>query len=286
MLRPEGVDGDLDAIEVVYFSYDLYPDRLMELVHAVNHAPYVKWLHSMSAGVDHPFFGLLRERGVRVTTSSGAHAQPIAHTVLLYVLALSRGLPAWLDAQQRRAWERHELEDLPEKTLGVIGLGPIGTEVARLGRALGMRVIGLRRTPRGDEPCETWPMERLDHLLPLVDYLVIACPLTDETRQLIDARALARLPAGACLVNIARGQIVDEPALIRALETGALRGAALDVFEEEPLPPNSPLWTMPNVIVTPHNSGAAPGNAARATEIFLDNLQRYCLGDPLRNEVP
>ena len=169
--------------------------------------------------------------------------------------------------------------------LGVVGLGPIGLEVARLGVALRMRTIGVRRTPRGDEPCETWPMARLDELLAQADALVLAVPLGDDTRHLLDARRLALLKRGAWLVNVGRGALVDEAALVAALQSGHLGGAGLDVFETEPLPPESPLWSMPNVIVTPHNSGDAPGNLDRAAAIFLDNLARYGRGEPLRNEV-
>jgi phosphoglycerate dehydrogenase-like enzyme len=146
-------------------------------------------------------------------------------------------------------------------------------------------VVGLRRRPRGDEPCEAWPMARLDELLALADALVLALPLTDDTLHLVDARALARMKRGAVLVNVGRGALVDEKALAAALESGHLGGAALDVFEVEPLPPESPLWGMRNVIVTPHASGSTPANLARAAEIFLDNLRRYAAGEPLRNEV-
>ncbi|HEY8494449.1 MAG TPA: D-2-hydroxyacid dehydrogenase [Myxococcota bacterium] len=281
-----GVRGDPASVELAYFSGDLFPDRVRDFALALRDAPRLRWLHTFSAGVDHPWFQALRARGVRLTTSSGAHASPIAQTVLLYLLALSRDLPAWMDAQRRRAWEPHEIRELTGLLLGVVGMGPIGLEVARLAQACGMQVIGVRRTPRGDEPCETWPLARLDELVARADALVLALPLTDETRRLFDAARLARTKRGAWLVNVGRGALVDEPALVEALRTGRLGGAALDVFETEPLPPESPLWAMPNVIVTPHNSGDAPGNRVRATEIFLDNLGRWTRGEPLRNEVP
>jgi phosphoglycerate dehydrogenase-like enzyme len=225
------------------------------------------------------------ERGVRISTSSGAMARPIAHTVMLYLLALSRDLRGWIRDQEAARWNEREVEDLEGRCLGVVGLGPIGLEVARLGAAFGMRVIGLRRTPRGDEPCETWPLERLDEVLPRVDFLVLALPLSDDTHHLLDARRLALLRPSACLVNIGRGALVDETALVRALEKRELAGAGLDVFEVEPLPAESPLWRLPNVIVTPHSSGTSPGNRARAAAIFLENLARYESGQPLRNEV-
>lgn len=280
-----GLRGEPAAVELAYFSGDVFPDHVRDFALALRDAPHLRWLHTFSAGVDHPWFQQLRARGVRLTTSSGAHAAPIAQTVLLYLLALSRDLPAWLDAQRRRAWERHEITDLQGLVLGVVGLGPIGLEVARLGAACGMRVIGARRTPRGDEPCETWPLARLDELCARADALVLALPLTDDTRHLFDAARLARMKRGAWLVNVGRGALIDEPALVEALREGRLGGAGLDVFETEPLPPESPLWGLPNVIVTPHASGDTPGNQVRASEIFLDNLGRFARGEPLRNEV-
>lgn len=276
---------DPSGLEIVYFSGDLYPDRTRDAAIAALKAEGLRWLHSFSAGVDNPFFQILIDRGVRLTTSSGAHAVPIAHTVMLYALALSRDLTGWLKDQAAKTWAPRDIEDLQGQTLGVVGLGPIGLEVARLGSAFGMRVIGVRRTPRGDEPCETWPIDRIDDLWPEVDVLVLAVPLTDETRKLVDSRALGRMKRGARLINVARGEVVDEAALIAALSEGQLGGAGLDVFEVEPLPPESPLWTMPNVIVTPHSSGTNPGNEGRATEYFLENLSRYRRGEPMRNEV-
>jgi phosphoglycerate dehydrogenase-like enzyme len=286
VLRDGKLDGDPAAAEVAYFSGDLFPDRVREFILALRDAKDLRWMHTFSAGVDNPFFGQLRARGVRLTTSSGAHAVPIAQTVVWYLLALSRHAEERRDAQRRRAWERRPVVDLQDRTLGVVGLGPIGLEVARLGAALRMRVVGVRRTPRGEEPCETWSLARLDELLAIADAVVLAIPLVDETRHLLDARRLALMKRGAWLVNVGRGALVDEGALVGVLASGRLGGAGLDVFEVEPLPAESPLWSMPNVIVTPHNSGDAPGNLHRATAIFLDNLARYGRGEPLRNEVP
>jgi phosphoglycerate dehydrogenase-like enzyme len=285
VLRPEACEGDPSGVEIAFFSGDIFPQRVREFVLALRDAKQLRWLHTFSAGVDNPWFQALRARGVRLTTSSGANAVPIAHTVLLYLLALSRDLARWQDAQRRRAWERHQVADLQGMTLGIVGLGPIGLEVARLGAALRMQVIGVRRTPRGDEPCETWPMARLDELLAQVDALVLALPLSEDTKQLLDARRLALLKRGAWLVNVGRGGLVDEAALAAALQSGQIGGAGLDVFEVEPLPPESPLWPLLNVIVTPHNSGDSPANLHRATAIFLDNLTRFGRGEALCNEV-
>ena len=148
-----------------------------------------------------------------------------------------------------------------------------------------MDVVGFRRTPRGDEPCRALPSAEFSDWLPRIDYLVLALPLSDESHHLIDANTLARMKPEAVVVNIARGGVLDEAALIDALERRAIRGAALDVFETEPLPESSPLWTLPNVVITPHSSGETAGNRGRACEIFLENLSHYTRGEPLRNEV-
>jgi phosphoglycerate dehydrogenase-like enzyme len=255
------------------------------LLHALRAAPRLGWFHTFSAGVDNVFFQRLLEQGVRVTTSSGAQAVPIAQTVMMYLLALSRDLPGWLEDQRERRWAPRDIVDLQDRTLGVVGLGPIGLEVARLGQALRMNVIGMRRAPRGDEPCETWTLDRLNELLPRVDVLVLALPLTDETRGLIDAAALAQLRSDSIVVNVGRGESIDEDALVAALQQGRIGGAGLDVFAVEPLPKDSPLWQMSNVIITPHSSGTSPGNWQRASEIFVENLAHYMRGESMRNEV-
>lgn len=276
---------DPSEIEVLYFSGDVFPERSRDFAIAALKAENLRWMHTFSAGVDDAFFGSLLERGVRLTTSSGAQAVPIAQTVILYLLALTRDLPGWLEDQRARRWNPRSLRDLQGLHLGVLGMGPIGQAVARLGVAHGMRVTGLRRTPRGDEPCETRPMEALPELLDEFDALVVAVPLTEQTRNLMDAAAFANLKPGALFVNVARGEVVDEEALVEALRAGRLAGAGLDVFQEEPLPETSPLWTLPNVIITPHSSGTTPGNEVRASRIFLENLGAYERGDALHNEV-
>jgi phosphoglycerate dehydrogenase-like enzyme len=283
--RADGPEPDHASIEVLYFSGDVFPERTREFAITALKAENLRWLHTFSAGVDDPFFRTLQERGVRLSTSSGAHAGPIAQTVMLYLLALSRDLPGWLRDQAARRWNPRAIGELAGLHMGVLGLGPIGLEVARLGAAFGMTVTGVRRTPRGDEPCGTIGLDGLDALLPRLDVLVVALPLSDATRGLIDAEALGRLRPGALFVNVGRGPIVDEPALVDALRAGHLGGAGLDVFAEEPLPEDSPLWGLPNVIVTPHSSGTCPGNHLRATEIFLENLAQYLKGGALRNEV-
>jgi phosphoglycerate dehydrogenase-like enzyme len=204
---------------------------------------------------------------------------------MLYLLALSRDLPGWMRDQDARRWNPRSVRDLQGMVLAVVGLGPIGLEVARLGGHFGMQVIGLRRRPRGDEPCETWGLERLHEALARADAVVLALPLAPETERIFDATAFGRMRRGALFVNVGRGELVDEPSLVDALQAGRIAGAGLDVFAEEPLPEGSPLWALPQVIVTPHSSGTNPGNHHRATQIFLDNLGRYVRGESLRNEV-
>ena len=288
VVHPDGIDGDPATAEVAFFSNELFPGRAGEFLRPVIQsvkAGSLAWFHTFSAGVDDAFFQGLLERGVRLSTSSGAMAVPIAHSVVLHLLTFAHRLQHFRDAQRRRAWEPRNLRELEGSLLGVVGLGPIGVEVARLGAALRMRVVGFRRSPRGDEPCETVPIGDLHAWLPRIDHLVLALPLNEDSEKLIDEPALARLKPEAVLVNIARGGVVDEAALVRALQAGRLAGAALDVFETEPLPEDSPLWSLPNVVVTPHCSGDARGNQARAVAIFVDNLARYEQGEPLRNEV-
>ncbi len=293
---PDDPEARVDAdactrIELAYFSGDVFPERSRAFFAAALNAPALRWLQVFNAGVDHPVFQRFVEKGVRLTTAAGSSAEPIAQTAFAGLLMLARGFPHWLDAQARGAWEPTPLSNVPAdlrgQTLLVFGLGAIGSELARLARAFGLRVIGVRRSPAaGGEPVdELHPPERLRDLLPRADWLALACALTDETRSAIDAAALALLPRGARVLNVSRGGVVDELALIAALREGRLAGAYLDVFAEEPLPRESPLWTLPNVIVTPHNSSVSRGNEQRAADIFLRNLVRYGRGERLANEV-
>jgi phosphoglycerate dehydrogenase-like enzyme len=169
--------------------------------------------------------------------------------------------------------------------LGIVGMGAIGSEVARLAAAFEMEVVGVRRRPRGDEPCTTWPTDEMPQLLTWADAIVLCAPLTDDTRGIFDAAAFASMRQGAWLINVGRGEVVDEPAMIDALACGHLGGAGLDVFTVEPLPDDSPLWSMPNVIITPHSSGITTRSYRRSIDLFIDNFGRYTRGEPLRNVV-
>lgn len=281
----------LPGIAVAFYSSDMYERHGRSFFSAVRKAPDLRWLQTSNAGVDHPIFGEMLARGIRLTTSAGTSAVPIAQSAIAGLLMLARGFPAWIRGQQTRTWTQMrgtaQPDDLAGQTLCVVGLGSIGREIARLAQALGLKVIGIRRSPRRpDDPVdELHAPAELAAVLRRCQWLALACPLTPETRRLMDAAMLERLPPGARLINVARGEVVEESALIAALRTGRLGGAYLDVFEKEPLPPESPLWDLPNVIVTPHNCGASSGNEGRIVDLFAANVERFLEDRPLINEV-
>ena len=278
-------DEIISTINTVFYSSDLWPERSRGFVLSLLKATSVKWMHTFSAGVDSPFFVQLMERGIRLTNSSGATASPIAQTTVLYMLALSRNVRAWYQHQEKHEWIRHEFAELDGARLAVIGMGPIGIETARLGVALNMNVEAIRRTPNGTEPCPTFSFDQLTRVLGQADWVAVALPLTDDTRQIFNAEMFASMKPGAHFINVGRGELVDENALIAALQSGHIAGAALDVFATEPLPPDSPLWNMDNVIITPHSSSASAQSGLRSEEIFVKNFARYVAGEPLINEV-
>jgi phosphoglycerate dehydrogenase-like enzyme len=284
-------EADVARAEIAFFSQDLNPTHSRQFFSAVRKAPNFKWLHVFNVGVDHPIYTEMLERGVRVTTSAGTTAEPIAQTALTGMLMLARGFPHWLKAQAERRWDPVRLEnpprDLPGQTVLVYGMGQIGAEFARLAQALGLHVIGVRRSPRkADDPVdEMHTPDQLDALLPRAEWLMLACPLTTETRKLMTAQRLSLLPKGATVLNIARGEVIDEAALIAALQSDHLAGAYLDVFEQEPLPAASPLWDLPNVIVTPHNSSSSIGNEKRVFDCFVRILEQWKNSAPMTNEV-
>jgi len=253
-------------------------------------APGLRWAHVHSAGADRPIYVELRRRGVRLTTSSGANTEVVVQTAIAGILALARRFPQLMAAQRRRQWAPLIGADLPRDLAGqtalVVGWGPIGQGIATLLQALGLRVMAARGSSVAVGPeVDTVPYEELERLLPRADWLVLACPLSSRTEGLIDAAALALLPPGAHLVNVARGAVLDEAALLDALGRGRLAGAYLDVFEHEPLPAESPLWTADKIIVTPHSAGHSDGNEPRVRRVFLDNLRRWLDGEALRHEV-
>jgi len=272
----------------VLFTSPLMPANI------TDRAPKLRWVQLTSAGVDWLLDGDLAKSGVTLTTASGIHAVPISEYVMGVMLAFAKGLPGAIRAQAERTWRPYLAEELYDKTIGIVGLGAIGGYVAKLAKADGMRVLAVRRSAErrstGDEAGfsdvdELLPPADLPYLLSESDYIVIAVPLTAESRGLIGERELRAMKPTARIINIARGPIIDEAALVRALKEKWIGGAALDVFEHEPLPPESELWGMENVILTPHISGGTPVYMERAVELFCDNLRRYLAGEPLRNTV-
>lgn len=254
----------------------------------------LRWIHVSAAGVGSVLFPALVESPVVLTNGRGLHSDAMAEHAIGVLLSFARKLHLARDAQRERRWVQRELWTGPPpfgalegSTLGLVGLGAIGRAVARRARALGMTVLAVRRHPDGDPaPAhEHWGLERLDELLGRSDALVLAAPLTAESAGMLDRARLARLRPHAVLVNLGRGALVDEDALIAALRSGAIAGAALDVFRDEPLPASSPLWDMPQVLVTPHVSGFGPRYWERAVDQFAANLDAFARGAPLANVV-
>jgi phosphoglycerate dehydrogenase-like enzyme len=273
----------LDDIEVAagWFPADLLPK-----------ASSLRWLQQWSAGAD----WLMRhseaaEADFVLTSTSGIHAIQITEHIFAFLLALARELPQALEAQRRRRWvpqdEHNQLFELARKTMLLIGVGAIGERTAQVAAAMGMHVLGVRRDPRIGAPgveAMFGPDDLLD-LMPQADFVVVTVPLTEETRGMIAERELQAMKPTAFIVNIGRGGTIEEEALIEALREGRLAGAGLDVFETEPLPSDSPLWGLENVIITSHYAGITPHYHERALAVFLDNLERYVAGKPLRNVV-
>ena len=252
--------------------------------------PRLRWIQATSAGVGELVrrLGIPARRDLVVTTASGVHARPLAEFVLLAVLMFTKDVWRLQDDQREHRWRRHASDEVRAKVVGIVGAGRIGREAARLLRQLDAHVIAVVRSPGGRTAAdisadELLGIADLDGMLPRLDALVIVTPLTAETHRLIDARRMGLLPRRAIVVNIGRGDVVDEPALIEALAGGRLRGAALDVFQTEPLPPESPLWDMPNVLVCPHSAATVAAENDRIVELFCDNLGRYLSGRALRN---
>jgi len=276
---------DLERITIAFFSNDPWPERAASFFGVVTRAPNLSWLHTMSAGVDSPVFGSFLERGVHLTTSSGTSSKPIARTVMMYLLALARDLPRMMRAQARSEWAWERWREREGQRVAILGYGPIGQEVARLAASFGMEPIIVRRSARGDEPFEVRQLADMTAVANDVDALDVALPLNDDTRGIVSAEVVAARGKHAFLVNVGRGELVDQPAMTEALANGTLGGAGLDVTTPEPLPADHPLWNLPNVIITPHNSGSTDGAARRAVGAFLVNLGHRVHGRLLVDEV-
>jgi len=257
-------------------------------------APRLRWVHSSAVAVGTLPLQALAARAIAVTNSRGVQSVAIAEHVIACMLALSRRLTYAVRRQDARMWSQNEMVGelspwlVHGQRMGIVGLGTIGQAVAVRAAALGMEVVGVRRRPEQGSPpgvARVLGVADLDDLIGTSDVLVLAAPLTGETDRLLDRRAIARMKRGALLINVARGQLVDEGALASALAEGALGGAALDVFTEEPLPPSSPFWSLPNVIVSPHTSGFRADHWDAVIDLFEDQLRRFRAGAPLLNVV-
>lgn len=295
-------DGPIEDVEVMlrgWLTSDAF-DRLLA------RAPHLAWVHSATSGVERALTPAALERGLVVTNARGVFSRPIAEYVLMMILAVSRRLPQLLELQRERTWQPLEGAELRDVTVGIVGLGSIGRAVGALATAFGCRVIAVRRRPdgegtpsRADESGmggdagtlgevmldRVGGPETLSDLLAESDFVVLAAPLTPETQDMINAETLAMVKPGAWLINVARGRLVDERALLRALRDGPLGGAVLDTFRDEPLPPMSPFYDLDNVILTPHTAWSSGRVLDRSVELFCDNLRRFAAGEPLLNVV-
>ncbi len=247
----------------------------------------LKWIQSSAAGLDHCLVPSVVQSPIIVTSASGVLADQVAEHTIALVTGLLRSLPVFFRAQQAKEYIRRPTRDLHHATVGIVGFGGVGRRVAELLSAFKTRILATDMFPLDKPPhvAELWPADRLDEMLPQVDVLILCVPLTDQTRWMIDKRALARLKPGAILANMARGKLVVEDDLVAALEAGHLGGACLDVAAEEPLPAGSKLWNLPNVIITPHVAGQSHWRIDNMTNFFCENLRRYQAGDALLNVV-
>jgi len=275
---------ELLAQAEVMFGFDY--SHLHDLL---RFTPRLKWVQGTSTGIGQTVkrFGW-DDSEIVFTTAGGVHSGPLAEFILMAMLMFVKDAFRMAAEKERRHWERYTGTELRGKTLAVISLGSGGREVARLGRCLGMHVIGTKRTTEGVEPTSLgverlYPWTDLHPMLAQADFVVLFLPHTPETQGLIGEAELAAMKPGAVLINVARGTIWDEPAVIAALRSGHLGGLASDVFAVEPLPADSPLWDMPNVLISPHSGSAADSENRKLTELFCDNLRRYLVNEPLRN---
>ena len=277
----KGLGAAADA-EVAFSGNN--PRRVRQLLDAT---PKLRWYHTVSAGVENMPLPELAQRGIVLTNNSGSYDIQIAEHLMAFVFAASRQLHRYRDNQRASDWKEQQHQELRDATIVVYGMGSIGGEIARLASAVGMRVIGVRRKAGPSEPGidRVVAADRLAEVVGEADYLAIAAPLTSATRGAISREVISRMKPTAWIMNIARGAIVDEPAIVEALQAKRIAGAALDVFTTEPLPKESPLWTLENVIITPHHSGSSPRAGERTLALFAENLRRYKAGEPLMNRV-
>lgn len=265
----------------ILFDFDpTHRDDLPEL------APKAHWIQATGAGIGQLVKQQRYEQrmpGAIFCTASGVHAVPLAEFVAMGMLMSTRDLWRVLRDQKHKHWERYAGTDLHGRTLAIVGLGRVGSEVARVAKALGMTVIGTNRGFTSAPVDHLYEPEELHAMLPRAEFLVLSAPHTPETEKMMGTKEFSLLPKSAVFINIGRGTEVDEPALIEALRSGHLAGAILDVFAVEPLPQDSPLWDMPNVLISPHSASTSDRENGKITDIFVDNLRRFLAGEPLRN---
>jgi phosphoglycerate dehydrogenase-like enzyme len=282
-------DSPLDDVEVLLRG----PMPAASFDRLLARCPRLSWVHSATAGVERLLTAEAAGRGLTITNARGVFSEPIAEYTMMMILAIVRRLPELMELQRERTWQPLPARELRQVTVGIVGLGSIGRAVARLATAFGAQVIATRRDPdRGDggEPIpdgldRILSQDQLPELLAASDFVVLALPLTSTTDKLMDARRLAQMKRGAWLINVARGRLVDQSALLRALRNGSLGGAILDTLWEEPLPPGSPLWDAPGLIITPHTSWSSGRVLDRSIELFCENLARFRDGRELLNIV-
>ena len=278
-----GRAADADAIF-------LWPFMTPEMVSFCQEAPKLRWVHIFISGVDHFMSSPASQiTTYRITCTKGIHGLPMSDHALAFIFAMLRQLPAAMRAQSEIRWD-HAIAGASREslfqTVGIVGVGSIGLEVARKCKLLGMRVLGAKRNPIVSEWLDDcYTIEKLDELLRQSDFVILCMPLTSESARLIGEHEFSVMKNTACLINLARGGVVDQDALIRALDDGQIAGAGLDVFDPEPLPADSPLWHMPNVIITPHTGAQSPQYMDRAIEVAAENLRRYVQDEPLLFEV-
>jgi len=303
-LMPQTICARWPEMRVVHLpDYDRLPEELPDTdifvgyslrAEQLTHATKLKWIHSTAAGVSQLMYPELRDSGIVVTNPSGVFSTPMAEHTMGLLLALARNFPDSTRHQDRSHWAQQDMWDKPQrltelngKVLLIVGFGSIGRELAKRARAFDMRVWGVTRSGKSDSTHaeKIVPASQLEEALPHADYVVIAAPETTETRLLIGAAQIARMKPGARLINIGRGSLLDDAALILALEKGALAGAALDVTSVEPLPPESPLWKAPNLFITPHTSAVSDRLWHRETALLMDLLERWFDGREMFNQV-
>jgi len=278
-------DDSLEHVEVLLRGWSLGGDPLDRLV---GRAPKLRWVHSVSVGVESLLTPCVRLRGLTVTNGRGVFDEPIAEYVVTMILAVCRRLPQLLELQRERTWQPLEAQEMAGLTIGLVGLGGIGCRVAELVRPFGSRVVAVRRHPESGSPDGVEVLGGIDALPRLMaasDFVVLAVPLTPETESLINDDVLLAAKPGSWVVNVARGGLIDERALLRALRSGPIGGAVLDTFREEPLPENSSFYRQSNCIITPHTSWSSGAVLDRTLEVFCENLRRYRAGEPLLHVV-